>query len=336
MKLLPLLLLLAASASAQLPRVHDPSTIAQDKGRFYVFSTGRGIPFFSSADLKTWRSEGNIFEQIPDPVHAAVPLNSGSDVWAPDIIHLGKQFFLFYSVSKWNSFASAVAVATSPTLDPHDPAYHWTDRGVVVRSDGVEDLNAIDPGVVQAPDGTLWICYGSYHGPIQLIQLDPRTGLRISPASPVSVIATHSEASDIITHDGWFYLFVNHGSCCQHDKSTYHINVGRSHKVTGPYLDRAGKPLTEVPGEPFLATDLNAAPGKIGPGHFGRFTLPNGTEMFSIHFESDSNNFGRSTLAIRPLTWTKDGWPQSGPPTPDDAYPPYPTPTPPTPKPATP
>src|ERR1035438_8113071 len=74
-----------------------------------------------------------------------------------------------------------------PVLDPKDPAYKWTDRGVVASSDGVEDLNAIDPGVIHAPDGTLWLCYGSYHGTIDLVQLDPKTGQRISPKAPVAI-----------------------------------------------------------------------------------------------------------------------------------------------------
>jgi hypothetical protein len=42
-------------------------------------------------------------------------------------------------------------------------------------------LNAIDPGVILAPDGTLWICYGSYHGSIRVTQLDPHTGLALAP-----------------------------------------------------------------------------------------------------------------------------------------------------------
>jgi len=29
---------------------------------------------------------------------------------------------------------SAIGLATTPTLDPADPAYHWTDQGIVVQS----------------------------------------------------------------------------------------------------------------------------------------------------------------------------------------------------------
>jgi arabinan endo-1,5-alpha-L-arabinosidase len=295
-----------------MPFVHDPSTVVRFKGKYYVFATGRGIPFSSSPDGITWTREGSVFTQIPDAVHASVPKNNGMDVWAPDIVRIRDQFYLYYAVSSWGSFNSAVALATNPVLDPKDPAYKWTDRGVVVSSDGVEDLNAIDPGVILAPDGTLWLCYGSYHGTIDLVQLDPKTGLRILAKSTVTVIANRSEASDIIFHDGFYYLFVNHDSCCKGKDSQYNIRVGRSRVITGPYLDRHEQPLVKGGGSLFLA----AHDHRIGPGHFGRlldYDEPgDGSERFSIHYEAEMMRGGRSTLDIRPLLWAGDGWPVAG------------------------
>ena len=295
-----------------MPFVHDPSTVVRFKGKYYVYATGRGIPFYSSVDGETWTREGSVFEKIPDDVHAAVPKNDGTGVWAPDIIQVGDQFYLYYAVSFWGSFQSAVALATSPTLDPKDPGYKWTDRGVVVSSDGVEDLNAIDPGVIQAPDGTLWLCYGSYHGTIDLVQLDPKTGLRISAKSPVSIIANRSEASDLIFHDGYYFLFVNHDSCCRGANSEYNIRVGRARAITGPYLDQHGDPLTKGAGSLFLA----AHDHRIGPGHFGRLldydAAGDGAERFSVHYEADTTRGGRSVLDIRPLLWSADDWPVAG------------------------
>ena len=62
------------------------------------------------------------------------------------------------------------------------PDYTRVDAGPVVWSDGVEDCNAIDPGVFLDPkDGRLWLTYGSYFGYIRLVELDPRTGLRRYP-----------------------------------------------------------------------------------------------------------------------------------------------------------
>jgi carboxymethylenebutenolidase len=299
---------------AGMPFVHDPSTVVRFHGKYYVFSTGRGAPFYSSPDAVTWTREGSVFTQIPDAVHALVPKNNGTDVWAPDIIRLGNQFYLYYAVSSWGSFQSAIGLATNPVLDPRDPAYKWTDRGVVVTSNGNEDLNAIDPGVILAPDGTLWICYGSYHGSIRVTQLDPHTGLALAPKTLGAPVATASgsEATDIIFHDGFFYLFVNHGSCCKGKDSTYNIRVGRARTITGPYMDRDGKPMSEGGGTLFLASDAT----RIGPGHFGRvvdYDAPStGPERFSIHYEADMTRGGRSVLDIRPLLWSPDGWPIAG------------------------
>ena len=319
-RLLPCLawLILAAAPVLALDgtlTIHDPSTVAVCDGHYYVFGTGGGIPILSSADGFTWQRTGRVFARVPDSVKSFVPKNDGVNVWAPDIIKLNGSYYLYYAISSWGEFVSAVGLMTSPTLDPADPKYKWTDRGMVVHSAQGEDLNAIDPGVFHAPDGTLWICYGSYHGSIQLVELDPKTGLRIAPDSRVSVIARQSEASDIVFHDGYYYLLVNHGSCCQGARSTYNIRVGRSKRVTGPYLDRHGEDLTRGGGTLFLA----ASGSRIGPGHFG-LLAEGGVEKFSCHYEADTTRGGRPTLDIRPLLWTADGWPLPGTDIKDGAY----------------
>jgi hypothetical protein len=115
-----------------MPFVHDPSTVVRFGGKYWVFSTGRGAPFYSSPDGVTWTREGSVFQPgasaaadgyqgaIPDDVHAGVPKNNGMDVWAPDIIRMNGQFYLYYAVSSWGSFQSAIGLATNPVLDPKD------------------------------------------------------------------------------------------------------------------------------------------------------------------------------------------------------------------------
>ncbi len=287
--------------------IHDPSTLIQCAGNYYVFGTGNGIPVLTSSNGFDWQRAGKVFERIPDSVKQFVPENDGQSVWAPDIIKLNGEFYLYYSISKWGLHISAVGLLTNPTLDPNAPNYKWTDRGMVVHSSAGENLNAIDPGVIHAPDGTLWLCYGSYHGNIELVELNPQTGLRRATNSPVTIIANQSEASDIIFHNGFYYLFVNHGSCCSGSNSSYHIRVGRSQKIAGPYFDRQGEPMTDGGGTLFVAAQGN----NIGPGHFG-LLLDDGVEKFSCHYEAVLGQSGRSVLDIRPLLWTVDGWPQPG------------------------
>ncbi len=287
--------------------IHDPSTVIQCDRNYYVFGTGHGAPFLVSSNAFDWQRGGRAFDRVPELVGQYAPKNNGSNIWAPDIIKVDGQYDLYYAVSAWGSFISAIGLMTNPTLDPDRPDYKWTDGGMVVHSSEGEALNAIDPGICHAPDGTLWMCYGSYHGNIQLVQLDPKTGGRIQPDSKIWVIASDSEASDIICHGGFYYLFVNHGSCCQGSNSTYNIRVGRAKEITGPYVDRYDDSMASGGGTLFLAAQGN----DIGPGHFG-WLLDDGVEKFSCHYEAEIGRPVRSILDLRPLLWTLDGWPLPG------------------------
>ncbi len=74
------------------------------------------LPLVSSNGFD-WQRGGRVFDRIPDSVKSYVPLNDGAGVWAPDVIKVGDQYFVYYAVSKWGSFVSAVGLMTSPTLD---------------------------------------------------------------------------------------------------------------------------------------------------------------------------------------------------------------------------
>src|SRR5262245_54210190 len=57
--------------------------------------------------------------------------------------------------------------------------------------------------------------------------------------NPIDV-AIDSEASVIMFHDGWYYLLVTEGSCGAGANSSCNIRIGRSRKVTGPFVDSMG------------------------------------------------------------------------------------------------
>jgi arabinan endo-1,5-alpha-L-arabinosidase len=44
----------------------------------------------------------------------------------------------------------------------------------------------------------------------------------------------------IIFHDGWYYLLVTDRSACAGANSRCDIRIGRSRKVTGPFIDTMG------------------------------------------------------------------------------------------------
>jgi arabinan endo-1,5-alpha-L-arabinosidase len=150
--------------------------------------------------------------------------------------------------------------------------------------------------------------FGSFWSGIKAVEIDARTG-KPGPDVKVQPIAQRPEPPDaleapFVIHRGKdFYLFVSFDACCQGTKSTYNIRVGRSSKIEGPYVDKEGKPLLQGGGTPVLATQGN----QVGPGHCA--VLREGNRyLLAYHFyDGDAN--GIPTLQVRPLAWTKDGWP---------------------------
>jgi arabinan endo-1,5-alpha-L-arabinosidase len=303
-----LLLMTRAFALDGDPSLHDPSTIIQADGKFYVYATGNGLPFSVSDDGWTWRRAGSVMPAVPGGRPGPdVIARGGNNSWAPDIIRVGDKYFLYYAAPGTQPKA-AVGLLVGRTLDPASPNYKWDDGGPVVWSDGIEDSNAIDPGVFRDPtNGTLWLTYGSYFGYIRLVELDPKTGTRLHPERKPGNIAINSEASVMIFRDGWYYLLVTHGSCCAGANSSYNIRMGRSRRVTGPFVDNMGVDMLQGGGKLFAGSSGRY----VGPGHFGLLDLGDGVQKFSCHYEADLERGGISVLDIRPLLW-RDGWPVAG------------------------
>ena len=272
------------------PYIHDPSTIVFSDGKYYTFGTGAGG--LMSEDGWTWHTGA---------------VRTGGGV-APDIIKIGDRYWVTYAVGGGGmsgGHASNVKIMWTKTLDPKSPDFGYHDVGIVASSDGIEDCDAIDPAFLYV-DGHLWLSYGTYFGNIRIVELDPKTGKRVVGNKPVNV-AIDMEATDMMYRDGWYYLLGTHGTCCDGPNSTYNIRVGRSRKVTGPYLDNMGIPLLKGGGKLVAA----ASARHYGLGHFGLLDLGDGVQKFSMHYEADLDRSGRSVLDIRPLLW-KDGWPVGG------------------------
>lgn len=286
------------------PQIHDPSTIIESDNRYWCFSTGMGVQSLVSEDLTNWHVGPPLFAKPPAWVNDVVPGQRGH-FWAPDVVRVGDRYLVYYSVSAFGKQTSAIALASSPALDPQSTNYHWTDHGIVVQTDENSDHNAIDPAVFQAPDGKLWLTYGSFWSGIKLVELDPETGLRISADSPLYSLAKKPEieAPALYFRDGSYFLFVNWGHCCRGVRSTYNIRVGRSKSVTGPYVDREGVDLRDGGGSLVLETQGTA----IGPGH-AAFLAKEDEFLMSYHFY-DGNRRGVPQMGINRVTWDEAGWP---------------------------
>ena len=288
--------------------VHDPSAIIRCNDEYWIFFTGNGTPSLRSRNLTDWRAGPRTFSGTPAWVYQAVPGFFGGNFWAPDVIKIGGRYMLFFSASAFGKNTSVIGVATNPTLDPSDPAYHWSDGGGVIVSKEADDFNCIDPAAMVDKDGKLWLAFGSFWSGIKMIELDPATGRRITPDSKMYSLAHWDaiEGSYLYRHDDHYYLFVSMGMCCRGVFSTYQTRVGRADKISGPYYDKDGTDLLLGGGTSVAHTDGPL----VGPGQPGIFE-ENGKFWFSCHFY-DATAGGMSRLSIRPLSWSVDGWPVLG------------------------
>ncbi len=291
---------------------HDPSSIIKDGNKYWVFTTGDGINAFYSTDLLNWKHSSKlVFNKGSWPawIKKYAP-KFGGVFWAPDVVFMNGNYYLYYSCSSLGSPTSAIGVATTPTLDPSSPAYNWTDLGMVVTSSNNFDINAIDPSVFKDANGKLYLTYGSYSDGIGVIELDAATGKVKTGANLYRVAGGEYaawEAGSLIKEGDYYYLFANRAHCCNGAVSTYYIVAGRSTSPTGPFFDKNGINLrgntAKGGGTPVMVTS-----GKyVGPGHFG-LLRDNGRNIVSMHYY-DANDNGNSKLDIANLEFTDDGWP---------------------------
>jgi arabinan endo-1,5-alpha-L-arabinosidase len=298
----------ATSTTHQNIGVHDPSMMSDGK-RFYLFATGGSLSIRSSADGIQWTSAGKVFASVPGGVTTAV---KATELWAPDISFFDCKYHLYYTGSTFGSNSSVIGLATSPSLDPKDPSYGWTDQGLVVQSKSSDSFNAIDPNVAFDDTGTPWLSFGSFWDGIKMRRLDPSTGKPSTSDTTLYSLASRKgtgnaiEAPSIVSHNGYYYLFVSFDTCCKGVDSTYRTMVGRATKITGPYSDKAGTAMTKGG-----ATELLASQGRyVGPGG-GTAFLNGQAHYYAFHYYDGSDN-GASKLQIRPIGWDAQDWPTLG------------------------
>jgi arabinan endo-1,5-alpha-L-arabinosidase len=228
-----------------------------------------------------------------------------------------------YAYSVFGKNTSGIALAVNKTLDPASPDFKWIDKGLVFESKASDDFNAIDPNFIQDQHGHAWLAFGSFWDGIKMRRLDDATGLlsasdttlyslarrvRPSGANPAKPGLPPDweavEAPFIVQHHGYFYLFTSWDLCCRGTKSTYKTMVGRSKSVTGPYVDQAGKLLTEGGGTEFLVANSRW----LGPGGESVLMDPKGQDL--IVFHAYDAKTGKPSMQLSTLSWSGD-WPHA-------------------------
>ncbi len=287
-------------------RTHDPALVLEPRGPWWVFSTGDtaqgggAIQVRSSEDGNAWTYRGEV---MPDarPAWIAELVPGATNLWAPEVHEHDGTWYLYYAASSFGSNRSAIGLMTSESLDAGSG---WVDRGpVIVSEPGRDEWNAIDPAVVEDAAGDPWLAFGSFWGGIQLIRLSWPSGMPVEGATPTTIASRGGppnaiEAASFVQHDGWTYLMVSKDLCCRALASTYHVVVGRSRAVAGPYLDADGRSMLDDGGTPLLS----AVGEMAGPGGQSASAGYLGFHFYDVRLSGDFR------LGVRRLGWV-DGWP---------------------------
>jgi arabinan endo-1,5-alpha-L-arabinosidase len=310
--------------SGDYPLTHDPS-IAKDGNTYYVFTTSgpretSQLPIRCSTDLMAWKRCGYVFDQMPAWIREASAKTR--NLWAPDISWFNGKYHLYYAYSSFGVNTSGIALATNESLDPTSSRYHWNDEGLVLTSAASDDFNAIDPNIVLDKKGRPWLSFGSFWSGIKMRSIDAKTGKLSAKDARLYALATRKkpdnaepvkpglpanwqaiEAPFIVRHGDYFYLFVSFDLCCRGTRSTYRIVVGRSKKVTGPYVDAERKKMIDGGGTQLLAANSRW----LGPG--GQSVLQQLDGDYLVFHAYDAVT-GKPALQISTMTWD-DGWPHA-------------------------
>jgi arabinan endo-1,5-alpha-L-arabinosidase len=305
-----------SACAAKEVSVHDP-VMAKEGDTYYVFSTGPGITFYSSTNMKDWTPEGRVFKGQPVWARRAAP-TFDDHIWAPDVHFHNGQYYLYYSVSGFGKNTSGIGVTVNKTLNPRSPDYRWEDKGMVLQSVPLrDDWNAIDPNIIEDGKGNTWMSFGSFWSGLKLVKLNAElTGLAepqewhaIASRSRGKSVATSEAGADeieapfIFKKGDYYYLFASFGLCCKKAGSTYHLVVGRSREVTGPYVDKTGVDMLKGGGSLLIAGDKDWK----GLGHNSAYTM-DGKDYLVLHAYETADNYLQK-LKIMEIKWDAGAWP---------------------------
>ena len=288
--------------------------------RYYVYATNAGVypdratfeagragdadhgfAAWSSADLRTWRSEGSILSFADVAWARNLP-----HAWAPCLAERnGRYYFYFCADSR-----IGVAVADSPT----GPFVDAKGEPLVPYRD---DLSAIDPMVFVDDDGQAYLYWGAVPGYWLEGQVETiRTHLSVQRLAPDMVTLVGEEMPTILTErspEGWHDLDHIEASHVLKRNGVYHLQWSAG-SFSAPDPERAYRvydataisplgPWRPTAGEPVLSSQPEI--GLVGPGHHGAIRIPGTDEWWCVyHFHRGDAD---RRIAIDRLTFDGDG-----------------------------
>lgn len=335
----------------------------------YLGATMEEAPAWAVEKLNEYRNEMiNAEGKKLDPIKAE---DISYGYWAPVVRKVNNGLYRMYYSLVIDNYIKTGKKNTAENFDhswterafiglmeTSNPASNqWEDKGMVVCSSsdkpnteangwgrrGTGDwnayfkFNAIDPTYTITPEGKHWLIYGSWHSGFAALEVNPSTGMPLTPlAKPWTVegnsidsfgklVATRgnstnrwqaSEGPDVIYNPQTqkYYMFMAYGQLAV----AYNTRVVRADRPEGPYVDMqgnsatAGKEMLPVLTAPYKFSNSN---GWVGISHCGIFDDGQGNWYYTSQgrFPVDVPGINASNAImmghVRSILWTEDGWP---------------------------
>ncbi len=284
---------------------------------WYASSTTHQI--LESEDLVHWRDTGR---KLLAPKELADVRRTYPNVWAPDVVKFGDRWNLYLA---FHNTGAHTAIAAYESDSPEGP---FTNRHVLITSEGLGVFETIDPAVVRDPaTGKVWLFFG--HRDVRRVELTA-DGLALKPgAKPEHVAgitreaptpkegeplfgAQSSEGPYLHFREGKWYLFFSQGYWTDH---TYRLVVGRADRIDGAYFDKEGRPLADGWGTVLLASEKGDR--FFGPGHNGNIVETASGRTYMFYHSHDAKCpkakptdwYVPRPLMLQEVRWGADGWP---------------------------
>lgn len=296
------------------PHFPDPTIHRAADGTWYAYGTNMDrddgsddseellVPILSSTNLHDWTYEGEAFDSRPGWTYGSI--------WAPDIHYYDGEWVLFYSLEPrpWSSGEFGIGLAKSSS-----PTGPFTDYGQIIGDD--ETGGGTIDGYFVEYNATPYLFWGSFQG-IYVGELSSDLQ-RYDFSTQVQVAGDAYEGTTVFQRNGYWYLAVATGTCCDGYSSTYEVEVGRSTDVFGPYTDPSGTDMIDYDSHNAGIAQLTANDRFPAPGHGDITTDDNGQDWFVYHaYDTQDQEFVDGVPArqffIDRVEWTSDDWPVIG------------------------
>ena len=280
----------------------DPSVQRAQDGYWYAYSTGqKGV---RSTDLVNWTKLSNVISRPTwnDSTYVDANGNKKTDYysfWACDVNYVDGAYLMYYACALWgNGTRTGIGVATGTS-----PAT-FTDRGKLFRSTEIGVTNSIDPCYVEEFDKK-YLVWGSFHD-IYISELSDDGLSMKNPKVKTKIGGGAFEGVMIYKHGNYYYLFASVGTCCEGANSTYRTVVGRSTKLTGPYVNKSGGKMFDNN----YTTVIQGNSRWKGTGHNSEIVTDDEGNDWLLYHAYDANNDSKGrVMLLDKITWDRSDWP---------------------------